>query len=84
MYHEAHRSPQAGIPPLVQSWAPIRSLQAIERFVLNLIRAHEDRLKRRGAIRDLQRFDDRVLRDLGIERGRIPEIAAAQAAAGRR
>lgn len=84
MYHDVHGSPRAGIPPLVQAWSPIRSIQAIERFVMRLAKGYEARQLRRAAIRDLRRFDDRILRDLGIERGRIPEVADAQVAAGRR
>lgn len=84
MYHEIHGSPKAGIPPLVQSWAPIRSIQAIERFVLGLAQAYESRQRRRAAIRELRRFDDRILQDLGIERGQISQVADAQVAMFRR
>ena len=84
MYHDVHGSPKAGIPPLVESWSPIRSLQAIERFVLKLVQTYEDRQRRRSAIRELRRFDDHILRDLGIERSQIPEVADAQVAVNHR
>ncbi len=83
MYHDAHGSPQARIPPLVESWAPIRSIQAIERFILRLVRTFEDRQQERDAIRELHRLNDHTLRDLGIDRSRIPEVASAQVAARR-
>ena len=84
MYHEVQGSPKVGIPPLVASWSPIRSIQAIERFVLRLAQTYETRQRRQAAIRDLRRFDDRILRDLGIERGRISDVADAQVAMDRR
>ena len=83
MYNQVHGSPTAGIPPLVEGWAPIRSIQAIERLVLWLSRAYQDRQQKRLAIRDLRRLNDHILRDLGIERSRIPEVAGAQVAARR-
>ena len=84
MYHDVHGSPKAGIPPLVEGWSPIRSILAIERFVLRLVHIYEDRQKRRSAIRELRRFDDHILRDLGIERSQISEVADGQVAANRR
>lgn len=84
MYHDVHGSPKTGIPPLVASWSSIRSIQAIERFITGLVHSYETRQRRRAAIHDLRRFDDRVLRDLGIERGQIQEVADGQMAANRR
>ena len=83
MYNQVHGSPTTGISPLVEGWAPIRSIQAIERLVLWLSRAYQDRQQKRLAIRDLRRLNDHILRDLGIERSRIPEVAGAQVAARR-
>lgn len=84
MYHDVHGSPKVGIPPLVGTWSPIRSIQAAERFVLGLVQAFEDRQRRHAAIRELRRFDDHILRDLGIERGQITEVADGQVSANRR
>ena len=84
MYQDVQGSPRAGIPPLVEGWTPIRSIQAIERVVMRLNRAFEDWRERRAAIRDLQSLDDHRLRDLGIERRDIPSIVAREAAANRR
>ena len=84
MYHDVHGSPKAGVPSLAEYWAPVRSFRAVERFVVRMVQAFEDRQQRRAAIRELQRFDDHILRDLGIERSRISEIADAQMAAKRR
>ncbi len=38
----------------------------------------------REAIRQLRALDDRLLRDIGIERGRIPEVVRAMSRAGAR
>ncbi len=84
MYHDVHGSPNAAIPTLVEGWSPIRSIQAIERVILRLVQAYEDRQRRNAAIRELRRFDDHVLRDLGIERSQISEVADGQVAANRR
>lgn len=84
MYHEVHGSPRAGIPPLVEGWSPIRSIQAIERFMLKLMQTYENRQRRNAAVRELRRFDDHILRDLGIERGQISEVADGQVSANRR
>jgi len=84
MYHDVHGLPAASATAPAADWGPIRSIRAAERFILNMLQASEDRQRRRAAIRDLQRFDDRILRDLGIERGQISEVADAQVAAGRR
>ena len=84
MYHDVHGSPKTGVPSLAENWAPIRSIRAIERFVVRMAQAFEDRQRRHAAIRELQRFDDHILRDLGIERSRISEVADAQVAANRR
>lgn len=84
MYNQAHGSSRTDIPPLVGSWAPARSILAIERFFLRLARAYEDRQQRRVAIRELRRLNDHILLDLGIERSRIPEVVDGQMAARRR
>ena len=84
MYQDVQGSPRAGIPPLVEGWSPIRSIQAIERIVNKLNRAFEGWLEQRAAIRNLQSLDDYRLRDLGIERHDIPSIVAREAAANRR
>ena len=84
MYQDVQGSPRAGIPPLVEGWTPIRSIQAIERAVNTLNRAFEDWREQRTAIRDLQNLDDHRLRDLGIERRDIPAVVAREAAANRR
>jgi uncharacterized protein YjiS (DUF1127 family) len=58
----------------------------------NLVRRLADEWRRRAIIRELQRLDDRLLRDIGISRGEIEEFTDAmltahcqsQQAAGRR
>ena len=80
MYHDVHGSPKAGFPPMAGSWSPVRAIHAVERFVARLATAYECRRRRRAAIRDLQRFDDHILRDLGIERSQIAEVAEGQVA----
>lgn len=83
MYHDVHGSLEAGTHSTAADWLPIRSFRALERFVVNRLQALEDRRRRRSAIRELQRFDDLILRDLGIERSQISEVADAQVAANR-
>jgi uncharacterized protein YjiS (DUF1127 family) len=58
----------------------------------SLLRLLADQWRRRTIIRELQRLDDRLLRDIGISRGEIEEFTDAmltahrqsQQAAGRR
>lgn len=83
MYQAVHGSPRAGIPPLVQSWAPIRTIHAIERTVFGLIHGFEAWRERRAGVRNLQALDDRLLQDVGIERREIPEIVAMRSAGWR-
>lgn len=84
MYQDVQASPRAGLSPLVEGWAPIRSIQAIERTVMRLYQAYEAWREQRTAIRALQELDDHLLQDLDIQRRDIPRIVARQAAAGRR
>ena len=83
MYQDVQGSPRAGVPPLVQSWTPIRSIQALERAVLGLVHAFQDWREQRAAVRHLHELDDRLLHDVGIERREIPEIVAKRAAGWR-
>ena len=84
MYQDVQGSPRAGIPPLVQSWAPMRSIQAIERAVMTLYHAFASWRERQAAMHQLQQLDEHLLQDLGIERREIPEIVARQALGTRR
>ena len=81
MYQDVQRLPQSPIPLLVQSWAPIRAIQAIEHGFQKLQSRFAAWQESQAAVRDLQRLDDHLLRDLGIERREIPEIVAKQSAA---
>lgn len=83
MYHAVHGSPRSGIPPLVRSWAPIRSIQAIERALYGLVHTVEAWREKRSAVRHLQSLDDRMLHDVGIERREIPEIVSRRASGWR-
>ena len=84
MYQDVHGSPRAVIPPLVESRVPVRSIQALERAVMTLYRAFEAWRERQAAVRELQKLDEHLLLDVGIERREIPEIVARQADADRR
>lgn len=81
MYQDVQGSPHAGILPLVQSRAPIRS---IEHAIMTLRRVYEEWRAQQAAIRELRGLDDHLLQDLGIERFDIPKIVATQVAANRR
>ena len=83
MYHAVQGSPRSGIPPLVNSWAPIRSIQAIERALYSLVHAVAGWREHRSAVRHLQSLDDRMLQDVGIERREISEIVSRRAAGWR-
>ena len=83
MYQAVHGSPRVGIPPLVQSWAPIRTIHAIERAVFGLVHGFEAWRERRAGVRHLRALDDRLLRDVGIERREIPDIVAMRSAGWR-
>jgi uncharacterized protein YjiS (DUF1127 family) len=49
----------------------------------NLVRRLGDEWRRRAIIRELQRLDDRLLRDIGISRGEIEEFTDAMLTAHR-
>ncbi len=58
--------------------------QSILYWVLESLRRFRTWRNRRLAIRDLERLDDRMLADIGIDRGQIRFVIAGLAAAPRR
>ena len=84
MYQDVQGSPRVGLPPLVQSRVPFRSIFAIERALRALHRRYESWREERAAVAELQGLDSHLLQDVGIERRDIPKIVARQAAANRR
>ena len=84
MYQDVQGSPRMGLPPLVQSRVPYRSIFAIERLLRALHRRYESWREERAAVAELQGLGSHLLQDVGIERREIPKIVARQAAANRR
>lgn len=68
----AGRTEAEGTDLLAQR-APHRPIAALDDFLHLLATAIGDWHRRRDAIRQLRRVDDRTLRDIGIERDRIGE-----------
>ena len=60
--------------------APVRAWRAVIRLLLTSCRRY---FARQATISTLVRMNDRILRDIGIERGQIPEIAAQLAESDR-
>lgn len=64
-------------------YAGVAAMNGISRIVGGYVARRARDRRRRAALRELHTLDDRMLKDIGLNRGQLPEVAERMAASGK-